>query len=249
MFTSMPEVQANEIVSEFGTMMTVMKIVAFVMVVGTSYLFGWIVYRLSSDTIKAEFLLSPATTPSFEETPVPPDRSNKTKIVLIASVVLTIAIGVFYFSTGNVEVGANHIDIQELAISGDDQRLASLLREQPHLANVTREKTGWTPLHGAACNGKTQCVRLLIVAGANVNAQTVCNQFTPMHCAAEDGHTEIVEMLLMANADPNLLDFKGKTPLDRAVWENHKEVAGLLKEYGGKTSEEIKMPQETSGAD
>jgi ankyrin repeat protein len=157
--------------------------------------------------------------------------------------------GVFYFSTGNIEMGTSQADIHQLAISGDDQRLADLLREQPHLANATRENTGWTPLHGAVCNGNTQCVRLLIVAGADVNAQEVCNQFTPLHFAAEDGHTDIAEMLLMANAVPNLLDLRGKTPLDRAMWENHKEVALLLKKYGGKPSEEISGPQETSASD
>jgi len=126
MFTSMPEVPANEMGSEFGTVMTVMKVVSFVMVVGMSYLFGWIVYRLSSASIKAEFVLSPSTIPSFEEVQMSTGRSKKTKIILIASVVLTIAMGVFYFSTGNIEMGTSQADIHQLAISGDDQRLADL---------------------------------------------------------------------------------------------------------------------------
>ena len=245
MFTSMPQIPANQMDTQFGTMMTVMKVVTFVIAMGISYLFGWIIYRLSSDKIKAEFIFTPSTMPGSQQSGMLSAKSNKNRIILTASVVFTAALGVFYFSTGNIQVGMKYDDIQELAMSGDDLRLANLLGEQPDLANATREKTGWTPLHGAACNGHTECVRLLINAAANVNVQA-CNKFTPLHCASEDGYAEIVELLLIANADPNMQDSEGKTPLDWAMWKNHKEIVKRLKEYGGKTNAEINRAQETS---
>ena len=50
-------------------------------------------------------------------------------------------------------------------------------------------------------------------------------------------HTQ--NRLLEAGANPNVSDFKNKTPLDRAIWENHHDVIELLKQFGAKTNEEL----------
>lgn len=66
-----------------------------------------------------------------------------------------------------------------------------------------------------------------------------CNQSTALHCGAEDGNAEIVELLLKANANPNLKDFKGKTPLDWAVWKDNKDIIDLLRKHNAKTGIEL----------
>jgi ankyrin repeat protein len=52
-----------------------------------------------------------------------------------------------------------------------------------------------TPLHLAALNGHNDVAKLLLVCGADVNAQeSRCGQ-TPLHLAAEQGHTDVAELL------------------------------------------------------
>jgi ankyrin repeat protein len=60
-----------------------------------------------------------------------------------------------------------------------------------------------------------------------------------LHCGAQFGYKEIVTLLLKANANPNLKDFKNRTPLDWAIWNNHKDVIDLLKMYNAKTGTEL----------
>ena len=61
-----------------------------------------------------------------------------------------------------------------------------------------------------------------------------------IHDAARDGNIEAVKQHLAAGADVNTIDVDGKTPADRAVSEDKKETADLLRKHGGKTGEEIK---------
>lgn len=238
MFTSMSGLPHGEIDSQFSTMMIVMKIVTFIFAVGISYLFGWIIYKLCSEKIKTEFIKTPAVALESSMGEIEQPKQKKGKILLVGSIALTIAVGIFYFGTGNIKDGSKISDVQQLSISGNATKLAEMLREQPHLANTIRQKDSWTPLHGAACNGNTECVKLLIQAGADVNVQS-CNQSTALHCSAEDGNAEIVSLLLNANANPNLKDFKGKTPLDWAIWNNHQEIINLLKKLEAKTGKQL----------
>ena len=238
MLSSMPDIPNEEMDSQFSTIMNVMKIFSFILVMGISYLLGWIICKLTSFDIKAEFIDAFPAESSIETDTIRQQYPKKNKMILAIAVVLTIVIGVFYFSTGNVKTRLTVANLEVLAASGDAVKLSKLLKEQPQLVNAKGEKDSWSPLQGAACNGKTECVRLLIEAGANVNARS-CNQSTALHCSAEDGYTEIVALLLKAKAEPNLKDSKGKTPLDFAIWNNHKEVIDLLKKYNAKTGKEL----------
>ena len=234
MFTSMPEFPSNAMGAPFPAMMMVMKIVFFIFVMGFSYLFGWIIHKLTSPGIKIEFGGAMPVQPEMEPGKNGRPLKRKRKRIIAVAVAVTIAIGAFYFGTGNVRTGTGVSDIQALAASGDANRLAERLSAQPDLANAAQPNR-WTPLQSAACNGNLECVGLLISFGADVDAQS-CNRQTALHCGAADGNAEIVSLLLGADANPNLEDSKGKTPLDWAIWNNHEDIIVLLEEYGARTS-------------
>jgi hypothetical protein len=54
-FSSMPEMVGKGVPPEFGKMMIIMKIAGVIMVLAFSALFGWIIKKLTSAPIKAEF--------------------------------------------------------------------------------------------------------------------------------------------------------------------------------------------------
>jgi uncharacterized protein len=75
---------------------------------------------------------------------------------------------------------------------------------------------GLTPLHFAARQGCVDCARVLLKAGAEINAQDP-NEMTPMVMALINGHYDFAVFLLDQGADPNIADETGRTPLYAAV--------------------------------
>lgn len=80
---------------------------------------------------------------------------------------------------------------------------------------------GQTLLHFAASKGSAEVVKMLLEAGADVNAKEReyrCNDDncgrTPLHVAASKGNAEIVKMLLEAGADKTIRDAEDKTAAD-----------------------------------
>jgi ankyrin repeat protein len=85
-------------------------------------------------------------------------------------------------------------------------------------------QSGWL-LYRAARHGKPEITRMLIEAGADVNAQSG-GWGTALHAAVQRGHDKDVELLLAAGADPNMLNDQNLTPLD--LLRGHVEMVELL---------------------
>lgn len=85
------------------------------------------------------------------------------------------------------------------------------------------------PLHSAASGRHHEVCRLLIAAGADVNAKQR-HGFSPLHAAAQQGDDELVELLLSAGADPSAPRDGGETPADTAEASGHVDVARRLRE-------------------
>lgn len=89
-------------------------------------------------------------------------------------------------------------------------------------------RDGTTPLFAAANQGHVEIVKVLVEAGANVNARSL-NNATPICFAAAKGFTEIVQILAKAGAIVDTT-VSGWTPLHFAVSKGHIEtVEALLK--------------------
>ena len=80
----------------------------------------------------------------------------------------------------------------------------------------------------AAFGGHTEIVRLLVEAGADIDAQDTLEQMTALHHAARWGHTEMAELLLKAGARADIRDKDRFNALDIAVWSGRAEVVRLL---------------------
>jgi len=93
-----------------------------------------------------------------------------------------------------------------------------------------------TPLLVACREGRTQIVRELIKAGADVNAMEPTFGAVPLHKAVYNGHVEITRMLAQS---PGIdLDFQGATnsytPLHDAIWHGFADCAAILVEAGAR---------------
>lgn len=115
-----------------------------------------------------------------------------------------------------------------------------------------RDFEGWTPLTLAVRDGYEEIIRLLIAAGADVNAGD--KKYTPLTLAVKKRHKEIIKLLIVAGADVNKEDYRGHTPLaealacvnaysafdDRSWWDGNEkgeymEIVELLMASGAKS--------------
>jgi ankyrin repeat protein len=99
---------------------------------------------------------------------------------------------------------------------GDVAAVRSLLGEGAD-PNVT-QGAGLSALHMAAQEGNLEIAKLLLGAGAKVEAKTQIGEYTPLHLASEGAHASIVRALLEVGADPGAVTTTtGVTPLHLAA--------------------------------
>ena len=119
------------------------------------------------------------------------------------------------------------------AKNGDCAKLADLLSGQPALLGA-KDADESTPLHYAVWKGHAEAVRLLLAAGADVNAHNKNGHWgtTPLHAAAHGNQAAIAELLIQHGADIEALDMGGKTPLHHTTIHNAKAAAKVLEKHG-----------------
>jgi hypothetical protein len=136
-------------------------------------------------------------------------------------------------------------------LANDRARVRKLLAAAPQLATepVKKARLAWelphwiyasdTPLHAAAAGYRVEIAKLLLAAGANVNAPGKHRLATPLHYAA-DGSPErdakrqlaMIRLLLEAGAEVLAQDKNGATSLHRAVRTRCAEAVKCLLEAG-----------------
>jgi espin len=90
-----------------------------------------------------------------------------------------------------------------------------------------RSDENLTALHYAARGGHSECVRLLVAAGADPNVQDE-RRITPLHFAVVGGHALCVKLLLDHHADPFREDLDQQTALSLAEKSGNIGCARLL---------------------
>ena len=117
----------------------------------------------------------------------------------------------------------------QMAAHSGQKEVVQLLLKRGADANALGSG-GRTALHWAVGMNKLDLVRLLLEAGANVNAKApALADMTPLHVAASMGHPEQVELLLKHKADKGEKSSDGKTALQCAQEQGHKHLIDMLK--------------------
>ncbi len=96
------------------------------------------------------------------------------------------------------------------------ERLVKAMKDGNHSLNDAKDAAGWTPLHYAATRDNSAFTRVIVEAGADLNAPATGGE-TPLHIAARTGKLGALQTLLAHGADMSLQNEKGQTPLDIAV--------------------------------
>jgi ankyrin repeat protein len=92
----------------------------------------------------------------------------------------------------------------------------------------TPESNGWYPLFRAAWGGRTECVKVLLVARAD--PEGLEGRYSPLIAAARWGHEDVVSILLEAQASPDRKNVYDEDALMLARGQGHSGVVRLLKE-------------------
>ncbi|MDE2875234.1 MAG: ankyrin repeat domain-containing protein [Gemmatimonadota bacterium] len=102
-----------------------------------------------------------------------------------------------------------------------------------------RDSDNYQPIHRAAQHRSAAMVRMLLQAGAEVDARAKGYHihygwdWTPLHMAAADNaDPEVTAVLLEAGADLHARGYEGETPLSQAAGNDNPAVAALLLEAG-----------------
>ena len=120
--------------------------------------------------------------------------------------------------------------VADAAMRGDSAKVRTLLKQGVD-ANAA-QADGMTALHWASARGDAGQVRVLVVAGARLEATTRNGSYTPLHLAAQAGRGAAVRALLEAGANVNAVTTSGgATPLHMAAAQGNIEAVSALLEY------------------
>lgn len=125
-----------------------------------------------------------------------------------------------------VALGGCAAPLLNAAASGDTQRVLRLLGEGHH-ANEALPLVGTRPLTLAAAYGHTDIVRVLLEAGAEVNAEDFTG-WTALHAGSFAGDVGTVSLLLDRGAVSGGDAWFLRSPVKIAEALDHKEIIPLL---------------------
>jgi uncharacterized protein len=94
--------------------------------------------------------------------------------------------------------------LEQFLLRSSDALFPDKTRIPKPLTVHSRASDGDTPLHIAALWGDRHATRMLLEAGADVNAKGDMS-CTPLHFAVSNNHVQVAEVLLEHGADPEAM--------------------------------------------
>ncbi|CAG0904551.1 unnamed protein product, partial [Cyprideis torosa] len=116
----------------------------------------------------------------------------------------------------------------------------SCLLEMGASVEAADKKWKERPLHAACIRCHTPCVKLLLSAGADINAR-LRNGTTPLHLCSMEGHLPVLLLLLRQGAVVDSRDEAGNTPLFSACMKGHVYAARVLIAHGADVNTKDRM--------
>jgi len=126
----------------------------------------------------------------------------------------------------------NDLDVFEASATGQTARVEALIKQDRSLVNAFAVD-GFYPLGLAVFFQHPETVKVLLAAGADVNAQARnAMKVRPIHAAAATAQLEALRMLVERGADVNARQQAGFTALHEAASTGQIEFARLLLDHG-----------------
>ncbi|MEP7381801.1 MAG: ankyrin repeat domain-containing protein [Gemmatimonadota bacterium] len=94
---------------------------------------------------------------------------------------------------------AHEAPVADAAMRGDTSQVRALLKQGADVNAAQGD--GMTALHWTATRGDAAVARMLVFAGARLDATTRNGSYTPLHLACRSGKSAVAEVLLDAGAD------------------------------------------------
>jgi ankyrin repeat protein len=123
---------------------------------------------------------------------------------------------------------AHASELSDAVKAGDAQRVKALIAAG---ANVKARDFFGTPLHAAAAGGFPEIAKMLIDAGADLEAEGL-GKARPLHTAALTDHAAVAALLIERGAKVDTLNAESMTPLLVATDNGNADVAEVLLEAG-----------------
>jgi len=125
---------------------------------------------------------------------------------------------------------ASDTRIADAAMQGDKDAVRTLLKQKIDVNAAHGD--GATALHWAAYNDDLEMVRMLLSAGASINATTREGAITPLFMACTNGDASMIEALLKAGADAKSVKANGTTALMMAAASGSADAVKVLLDHG-----------------
>lgn len=107
-----------------------------------------------------------------------------------------------------------------------DIRIIRFLIDQGFPVTTQTESSGYSPLHSAVHAGLPENVKILVTAGAFIDARTNLGK-TALHLACSQNNGVLVKLLLELGANTEIQDNNHLCPIHEAIWQ---ETAAALEE-------------------
>lgn len=124
------------------------------------------------------------------------------------------------------------LSIHDVAWKGNATKVSKFLKAgiDPNI----RDELGRCPIHYCADNGHVEAVKVLLRAGADINARCLDNKNTALYIATGYGHAALARFLLAAGANANVTcGHQQLTPMHMGCINKHYDLVRELVEAGG----------------